>query len=411
MNLFAVAKVLVPVFTKPLLIDVSLTGGRGPAKQALEIAISLRNKKIPFVILTDNLFAPKLKDIGLSPDIVVNTQLSDSPYKIRRSFEDCLSNIGYSCLVKIGARSVGPYVADSQNIPYIIVDGGLPDTLTKNNPLYSYRVYKNAKKILITTQFDWKIPQKYPNLIFETCYYPVSKDTEALLLCKNNNKSEITELNVELRGDTPNWKRDTVIDLVFTGDFLINPYDRITYGGWLKPREYDQCIGFINRLIQDLAILSKEKIYIFLDLEIYNLISYQRKKYKEELGFFTFKSGWDYKTELLLKKYSKFTLSRATNYQPYIALIAKGGNITTPVPADGYMDEDTAADQYSREGLTKFIKYDDVFYVKKLLDFMSSSKEQKIISRNLVRNRDFYQDRSLLYFIELFYYESIKQNK
>jgi hypothetical protein len=64
-------------------------------------------------------------------------------------------------------------------------------------------------------------------------------------------------------------------------------------------------------------------------------------------------------------------------------MMGHGGLVTTPVPAHGYMDEDTAGYQALALGLTELITYDDENYVQKLLAFMQDTKRQQSISKQL----------------------------
>jgi len=103
----------------------------------------------------------------------------------------------------------------------------------------------------------------------------------------------------------------------------------------------------------------------------------------------TWKNKWDYYTEIALDRIADFTISRAANYQPFIYALSQGTNITTPVPADGYMNEDSAAIQASALGLTKLITYDDSDYVQKAGEFFNNSSEIKAVARKqeFIRNK------------------------
>ena len=110
---------------KPILIDCSLTGGRGPAKKVYELCTDLKQDNIPYNLLTDTGFATKLRDLGIEPDHIVNTRLNDPTETIMNMFHYKIKNIQYEFMVKIGARMAGPYVSKKQGKPYIIADGGL----------------------------------------------------------------------------------------------------------------------------------------------------------------------------------------------------------------------------------------------------------------------------------------------
>ncbi|OGM20856.1 hypothetical protein A2863_00075 [Candidatus Woesebacteria bacterium RIFCSPHIGHO2_01_FULL_38_9b] len=376
---------------KPILIDVSLTGGRGPAKKALELTSDLTLEKIPFLILTDKGFYPKLKDIGITPNYVVNTNLSDKSIRIIKSFYQTINKIDFAFMIRLGARVAGPIAARKLCKPYIIADGGLPDYLSDKEDLYERKTFENAEKYLVTTQFNWKFPKRSELKNVEICGYPISKKSfNVIKKLKSKKKLDILEtISNNLKGELPTSENSLLIDLVMTGDYLfVN--NRTTYGAWLTARQYDQCVGFIRRLFTDLGENSNGKVYLFLDKEISKVIIDLQQKY-ENISVITFKKDWDFITELYMKAAADVTISRATNYQPYIAALEKGCNITTPVPADGYMDEDTAALQYSRNGFTKFIPYDDEKYIFKLFKFINNKEGQNRISKNLKKNNFLYE--------------------
>lgn len=168
--------------------------------------------------------------------------------------------------------------------------------------------------------------------------------------------------------------------------------------GWLTARQYDQCVGFVRRLLIDLAIMRRSAIYVFLDDLVLDLVEDVRAQH-QNLNIATFKNGWEFETELALQAAADMTISRATNYQPYVAALKKGANITSPVPADGYMDEDSAGAQYQGLGLTKLLTYDDEQYVRKLLEFSDDTDKQKTISQNLEANYDFLVRNNLNTFV------------
>ena len=101
----------------------------------------------------------------------------------------------------------------------------------------------------------------------------------------------------------------------------------------------------------------------------------------------------------VMKAASDVTISRATNYQPYIAALEKGCNITTPVPAEGYMDEDTAGVQYAAMGYSKLIEYSDENYIEEFKNFIEDKNQHQVISDNLKKN-SFLREKNLIKLIK-----------
>lgn len=71
---------------QPILIDCSLTGGRGPAKKAMELTSELELHHIPYKLLTDRRFEKKLRDLGLKIDYVVEATMNMDPQTILKKF-------------------------------------------------------------------------------------------------------------------------------------------------------------------------------------------------------------------------------------------------------------------------------------------------------------------------------------
>lgn len=377
---------------KPILIDCSLTGGRGPAKKVWEIVQDLEIEDIPYKLLTDRVFSFKLQDMGLEPDYIIDTGFSDAPELIIQKFDETIRKLDFLFLVKYGARIAGPIAARKMNKPYFIVDGGLPSYMENRECLYEKKTYQQAIKYFLTTQFYWRYPKPNELQNIQTCFAVSEQTMQYLDTLRQNTKIEnVNSVQEKLRGTLPRNGSDLLINLIITGDYL-RPYNRKTYNAWLKTWQYDQSVGFLRRLITDLGI-NTEKVYVFMDIELQEIVTDLLMKYPS-VSPITYKRTWDLRTELVMKAAADITISRATNYQPYIAALSKGGNITTPVPANGYMNEDSAGKQYERKRFTKLIPFDDEKYIFKVLDFAKDLKAQKKIEIALKNNR-FLKERSL----------------
>lgn len=296
-------------------------------------------------------------------------------------------------MVKLGARVAGPSASKKLRKPYMIVDGGLPDYMSEEEDLYSKDTFQKADKYCLTTQFDWVYPRRVDLHNIEVCGYPISKNTFDII-DESRDRGKLGNLHAiedYLEGELPQKEEDLLVDMVFTGDYL-NPENRVTYGAWLTARQYYQSVCFIRRFFTDLGEILGES-YLFMDFELKRVVSDLIDVYGN-VNVITYKDDWNFLVELLIKAASDVTISRATNYQPYIAALEKGCNITTPVPAEGYMDEDTAGIQYSEKGLTILIEYNDEQYIFKFKKFIENRAEQRRIQENLRRD-DFIKKRNL----------------
>jgi len=382
---------------KPILVDCSLTGGRGPAKKVYELCTDLKQDNIPYNLLTDSGFAPKLRDLGIEPDYIVDTRLNDPTETIMNMFHYKIKNIQYEFMVKIGARMAGPSVSKKLGKPYIIVDGGLPDYMTEAEGLYNRETFQNAEKYYVTTQFPWTPPKRLPLDNVDVCCYPIANQTfEYIESLKTNSKQEnLALIEDRVKGSLPETD-DLLIDLVITGDYVQHS-NRVTYGAWLTARQYDMVVGYLRRFITDLGE-HIESAYVFMDTDLRQVVSDLETRYSN-LNIITYKGDWDREVELVMKAASDVTISRATNYQPYIAALEKGCNITTPVPAEGYMDEDTAGVQYAAMGYTKLIEYGDENYIEEFKNFIEDKNQHQVISDNLKKN-NFLREKNLIKLIK-----------
>ena len=96
---------------KNILIDCTLTGGRGPAKKTAEFIWECQRLNIPYKLLTDKRIVNILKEFNLKPDYIIPIDFSSTNEEIYTLFEKQLKLISYDILVKFGARTPGPYVA------------------------------------------------------------------------------------------------------------------------------------------------------------------------------------------------------------------------------------------------------------------------------------------------------------
>lgn len=376
-----------------VLIDCSLTGGRGPAKKAMELTKEFDLKGIDYVVMTDAAFKSKLDDLGVKVSYVVQTSFAETPAVIIEKFREVAETIDFDLMIKLGARMAGPLAAMKLGKQYIIADGGLPDYTTEEEGLYQQAIFDNAKAIYLTTQFDWVYPNKLTHPNIQTCLYPIA--TETLQVIEQIQSADRSELVADIAPKITNAEKlrqcDLAIDLVMTGDYL-DENNLDTFGGWLKTAYYDQCVVFVRRLVLSLGVAGVE-CCLFLDTPIQQAVQDLLARYPNVTPV-TYAKQWDFQVELYMKALCDVTISRATNYQPYIAALGKGANITTPVPAAGYMDEDTAGYQYQNTRMTHLIEFDDKDYVKKMLAFVADQPAQDLISKARAQN-DFVAERNL----------------
>jgi len=368
---------------KKVLIDCTLTGGRGPAKKAVEFIWECQRLGIPYKLMTDKRLVAILNDFNIKPDYIVPVDFSSSNEEVYSLFEKTMSQIPYDVLIKFGARTPGPYVARKQGKPYIIIDGGLPDSYSSYPSMYDKDTYEKAAIFIVTSNFPW-IPT--PPIFIKNvrvAYFPLSgKSMERIEKIKVLSNSEIKRKFGKYF--TSFAKNPTLsINLSMTNDY-VDSKNRTTYGAWLKTYEYDQCVGFIRRLITDLGSTNKN-IEVILDSKIARVATDVLEEFKN-ITIVTWKSDWDYEAEIALDMLSDITISRAANYQPFIFALSRGNSITSAVPASGYMNEDNAAIQAQALGFTENIPYDDERYIERLMAFFKDKNKQVNMAKNQKQN-------------------------
>ena len=180
---------------KNILIDCTLTGGRGPAKKTAEFIWECQRLNIPYKLLTDKRIVNILKEFNLKPDYIIPIDFSSTNEEIYTLFEKQLKLISYDILVKFGARTPGPYVARKQGKPYIIVDGGLPDVYESYPSMYDKNTYEDAKAFIVTSNFPW-VPTP-PIFLRNVCvsYFPLSQKTrEVVKKIKSKSKQDLIDI-------------------------------------------------------------------------------------------------------------------------------------------------------------------------------------------------------------------------
>jgi len=368
---------------KNILIDCTLTGGRGPAKKAAEFIWECQRLNIPYKLVADERLVGILSDFAIKPDYIIPINFSSTNEEIYDLFDKQLRLISYDVLVKFGARTPGPYVARRMGKPYIIVDGGLPDKYEAYPSLYDKKTYQDAKVFILTSNFPWvPTPPLFLKNVY-VAYFPLSQKTRGSI---KEMKAKSRRNLIDIYGgyfSAFSKKPEFIINLSMTGDY-VDEKSRVTYGAWLKTKEYDQCVGFVRRLITDLGMTGKS-IEIITDSKVSQVATDILTRYKN-ISVVTWKEKWNYEAEIALERIADTTISRAANYQPFGFAFGRGNSVTTVVPSDGYMNEDAAAIQAQGLQLTENIPYDDEQYGERLLVFIKDKDKQKAISNNQIDN-------------------------
>lgn len=360
-----------------------MTGGRGPVKKTAEFIWECQRLKVPYTLIADSRLTPILEEMNIKPDYSIAIDFSSGNDVIYAQFERLMKDISFDLLVKFGARTPGPYCAMKLGKPYIIIDGGLPDKFESYPSLYDKGTYQKASLIIVTSNFPW-IPIK-PLFLdnVQVAYFPLSEKSKDFI--KKIKLRPAKELISKYQKYFTPFDQTTQlrVNLMMTNDY-VETKSRVKYGAWLTAKQYDQCVGFVRRLLSDLGETGK-RIEVFTDKKISTVVRDILDQYKN-VSLVTWKDQWNYEAEIMLDLLSDITISRAANYQPFTFAFCRGNGVTTAVPANGYMNEDAAAIQAQARGLTENIVYDDEQYIDRLLAFNADQNKQKKIAKKLKNN-------------------------
>jgi len=363
-----------------ILIFTGFVGGRGGSKKAAWLYSELKSRNYHPIVVSEQSYLYKIGDLEMKPDILIQKKPSH-----QQTYQDCwhkLKDLNFDYLISFGPRTFGPWVAYKRNLPYTIIDGGLPP-YQKDFPSDHFKeVYQNCRHYILTCHFPWNFPQtNLPQAVTKTQPYPF-KRVQKYQKLRNLTKPELTQ---QLINKFPELKQDydLFIYLNITDEYVDPNF--IEPKGWLKEKEFHQTVNFIRNLITGLG-QQDQKILIYMEKKLVDCIADLLKKFPH---LKTFNRDFIYPdTDILLKKLADLNICRAArcDKQSELALIGKAC-ITTPCPLN-YMDEDTAALQAKALGLTKLIPLNHPQYTKKIIAFSQNLKLQKQIENNLTKTFD-----------------------
>jgi hypothetical protein len=247
-----------------LLVNSSFVGGLGAARKAASFVYFLKKKQIPYCIFTDSNSVAKLKLVGLNPDLIVTNDTGSSPEYLYQTVNNALKHVAYDAMVSFGWRTYVPFDAVMRSKPVIIIDGGFPERFEDWPSPFCLDVYSKLTAYCLTNYF---FSSKLENIL------PTEKQIPFTWIAQPFDEKEISwhieliQNKISLQEKLPYHEtsyRHILLDM--NPDYVSAKQGTYT-GGWLSPRQIDECRGFVSRLIVELD-QSNEKISLIINENI-----------------------------------------------------------------------------------------------------------------------------------------------
>jgi len=234
-----------------LVVNASFVGGFGAARKVVSFTKALRERNVPYKLITDSAFKGKLEAMGVPYDFIVPWERGDSNQAKYYSVREVMSSVSYDAMVSFGWRTYVPNDATIKGIPCVIVDGGWPEVLQEMPGEFSFEVYRKLEAYCLTTHFytpemDGFLPE---GIRFEWIAQPFS--------------SEEIDWHLGLKGTRNLLRRqmearfpelDTTSKIVFLNmhSDYVNSWQLDYVGGFMTARQLDECRGYVTRLLVEL---------------------------------------------------------------------------------------------------------------------------------------------------------------
>ena len=141
------------------LLATGFVDGRGGSKMCSWFYDEMVDRGYKVIVATNSMYKYKLDELRLTSDIVVDINPEDTREQIYKQCKKGLKDVDFDYMVSIGWRTYWPYIAYKRKIPYVMVDGGIPNQYGEYPTEFIKDVYANTKLFLMTTWFPWKAPK------------------------------------------------------------------------------------------------------------------------------------------------------------------------------------------------------------------------------------------------------------
>lgn len=231
-----------------LLINSSFVGGLGAARKTASFLKSLE-QRVSYLLLTDSAALKKLELVGLKPDLVVTVPNVTVPEEIYTAVRKKLSSVKYDAMISFGWRSYVPADAIKRGKPVVIVDGGWPERCEDYPSPFCKDVYRNLKAYCLTAHFSnpalTDLLKHRGEIPFRWVFHPFQNDEVNWHI---GLRREITTVRERL----PYYEAGRRTIFLNMNPDYVDPRQGTFTGGWLSPKQLDECRGFVTRLLVEL---------------------------------------------------------------------------------------------------------------------------------------------------------------
>ncbi|MBK9278327.1 MAG: hypothetical protein IPM93_09150 [Candidatus Obscuribacter sp.] len=237
-----------------LLINSSFVGGLGGASKAAGFVHHLNQRAIEYRLVTDLRSVEKLNLVGLTPDIVFEATPDMSADSIYKEVRQQLRSVKYDGMLSFGWRTFVPANAIERSVPAIIIDGGWPERLEDMPSPFCKDIYRQLKAYCLTNYFfDRRLGDLLPmkdQINFQWIAQPFPKEDVSWFraLAEARKAHSLNHAGAE-KATSAKAKCTIFLDL---NPEYIDMHQGTFTGGWLTPRQLDECRGFVSRLLIEL---------------------------------------------------------------------------------------------------------------------------------------------------------------
>lgn len=383
---------------KKILLATGFVGGRGSSKAIRWAYDGFKERGFEPIIASESMYLYKLQNLNLKPDYVVNRSPQNSDESIYKKTADVLKKIDFDYLLAFQPRTYFSYFALQNKKPYTIVEYSVPEIFDRYPSPRIGQVYEQANLYLCLCPFpyDTPIPKNMTNVVICSQPYPQSRlnyADQVKLLTQNQAREKLCRYYPELR----KYRYDRLVFLNINDEY-INPFNispnnlgfsdqyGIQQNGYLRLNDFDQTIGFVNRLIAGLETNFSGRTLVYMLEKVKEFVAPVLKRCKKVTAFSRPAPFVDLETDLLLKQAADINLCRAALCDNQCDLYLLNKPCVTSVVPLNFMNEDKAILVAKKRKTTYLIPYNDPDYIKKLAKFVDGKKTQKIISANMDRS-------------------------
>lgn len=377
-----------------VLLATGFVDGRGGSKMSSWFYDEMVDRGYKVIVATNSMYKYKLNELRLKCDVTIDLHPEDSKQIIYEKCEEGLKNVNFDYMVSMGWRTYWPYVAYKRKIPYIMVDGGIPIHYDKYPSPFIKEVYANTKLFLMTTWFNWKMPDNdyvIPKIKVVTQPYPY-KRVEGMRKIRNKPKEYFRDVIAQKFPEIKDYEYDLMVYLnlsdAYVDPFNFGPNNKNFVDPWghqmadyMAQNEIEPSLFFLFKLIAGFETNYPGKVLLYLMQQKTKFISEPIVQMCKKVKTIA-TSGLDLSLDPFIKKAADVNICRATNCDNQADLSLIGEPCVTSVVPKDYMDEDTAAVQAEKLGICYQIQYDDPEYMRKLKEYVSNKAFYTKMSKN-----------------------------